>query len=357
MKTPTFIFFILIISVLNACNSNSVHYSDYSDYSDFVTVKNIQFDEHNVSVILGMPWDMVVMNDMVIILDGITDRLFHVLSKDNYNHLGSFIRRGRGPDEEVEIFPFFKVHAKDEILYQTNNDLKVAKVIMSENSLDIIIHDKYYLPTSLRDGSDFYLVNNNIFNSNFLQPDSKDYLVLNTETGELSDWGGSIPLSDKKVYRERMTDINQKLSTVNLNENLIASVFNLLPIIRIYSLKNERLIIEQQMSDASNNLELLKTEQSNRLINYYHRIRSTDDYIYALYGGYSINDYFKAGESPFSFDWSREIHIWKWDGSPVMKLILDRPVISFDVTPDNKKIIATSVVDTDKLFDAVIPWN
>jgi len=40
-----------------------------------------------------------------------------------------------------------------------------------------------------------------------------------------------------------------------------------------------------------------------------------------------------------------------------MKLILDRPVIGFDITPDNKKIIATSVVDTDKLFEAKIPWN
>jgi len=154
-----------------------------------------------------------------------------------------------------------------------------------------------------------------------------------------------------------IVDINTKLTTVNAKKNLIASVYDLLPILRIYSLTDGKLIIEQQMSDASNNLGLILTDQSMKLTNYYHRIKSTDDYIYALYGGYPINDFFAEGRSTFSFDWSREVHIWKWDGTPVMKLILDRPVISFDVTPDNKKIIATSVVDTDKLFEAVIPWD
>lgn len=354
MKTSSFIFFILIVLVLNACSSNSVN---YSDYSDFTTVKNIQFDEHNASVLLGMPMDMVVMNDLIIILDGQTDRFFHVLSKDNYNHLGSFIRRGRGPGEEVLIVPYFKIHGNDMILYQSDHDLKVAKIIMSGNSLDIVIHDKYDLPTSMRISSDLFLANDNIFSSYYPLADSKDYLVLNKGTGKLSEWGGSIPLSNKKVYRDRIIAINQKLTTVNLKENLIASVFNVLPILRIYSLKNEKLIIEQQMSDASNNLKVLLTDQSEGLIDHYHRIKSTDDFIYALYGGFTVSDYFKEGEEPHVFDWSREIHIWKWDGTPVMKLILDRPLFSFDITPDNKKIIATSVVDVDKIFEAEIPWD
>jgi len=354
MKMPSFIFFILIVLVLNACNSPS---ADYSDISDFKTVKNIKFDEHNVSVLLGMPMDMAVMNDLVIVLDGQTDRFFHVFSTDNYNHLGSFIRRGRGPGEEVFIAPYFKIHANDEIMYQSEKSLKIAKIIMSDNSLDIVIHDKYDLPSSMRDGSDFFLVNDYIYTSNYLFPDSKDYLVLNKETGKLSEWGGPIPLSDRKAYQDMKTSINQKLTTVNSKENLIASVFNQLPILRIYSLENEKLIIEQQMSDASYNLETMLTDQSHKLINYYHRIKSTDDYIYALYGGFSVNEHFKEGESQFYFDWSREVHIWKWDGTPVMKLLLDRPVFAFDVTPDNKKIIATSVVNTDKLFEVVIPWD
>jgi hypothetical protein len=354
MKATSSLFFILIVLVFNACNSPS---ADYSKYSDFMSVKTIQFEEHDASVLLGMPMDMLVMNDLVIVLDAQTDRFFHVFSKDSFNHLGSFIGKGRGPGEEEDIWMFFKKHSDDEILYQTSLDLKVAKITNSDSSLDIVIHDKYDLPAAMRDGADFFMVNDNIFNSNFLFPESKGYLVLNKKTGTLSEWGGAIPLSDKKAYQDMKTSINQKLTTVNLNKELIASVYNQLPIIRIYSLETEKLIIEQLMSDASHNLEIMLTGPSKGLINYYHRIKSTDDYIYALYGGYSVNDHFKEGEEPYHFDWSGEIHIWKWDGTPVMKLILDRPVFAFDVTPDNNKIIATSVVNTDKLFEAVIPWD
>lgn len=356
MKPLTVFFFVLIVMVLNSCNRPPA-----TNYADFITEKNIQLDEHNISALLGQPHDMMVVNDLIIVLDPKTDRFFHVFLKDNYNYIGSFIRKGKGPGEETHISPFFKVHTNDKFYYKSADDLKMAKIKMDNDSLDIIIHDRYNLPKSSLTDVDFFLVDEFIFSSAGLRAASKDYFVLNNETGELSEWGESIPLSDKKVNPDLIPMINQKLTTINSNDNLIASVFNILPILRIYSLENEKLITELQMSDASNNREIILADQvqnrSKELINYYHRIKSTDDYIYALYGGFSVAGYFKEGETPHVFDWSGEIHIWKWDGTPVMKLKLDRPVFSFDITPDNKKIIATSVVDVDKLFEAEIPWD
>ena len=356
MKILTVSFFVLIVMVLNACIT-----PPETNYANFMTTKNIQLDEHNISALLGMPGDMVVLNDLIIVLDWKTDRFFHVFLKDNYNYIGSFIRKGRGPGEETFIHPFFKVHTNDKFYYQSADDLKMAKVKRDSDSLDIIIHDRYNLPESLLTGVDFFLVDDLIFASNRQHAVTKDYFVLNNETGELHEWGESIALSDKKVNPDLTPWINQKVTTINSNDNLIASVFNLLPILRIYYLENEKLIIELQMSDASNNREIILADQllnkSREVINYYHRIKSTDDYIYALYGGFSVSGYFKEDEMPHLFDFSKEIHIWKWDGTPVMKLKLDRPVFSFDITPDNKKIIATSVVDVDKLFEAEIPWD
>ena len=342
--------------VLNACKTPLG-----TNYADFMTAKNIQLDEHNISALLGQPHDMVVVDDLIIVLDSKTDRFFHVFLKNNYNYVGSFIKKGRGPGEETRISPFFKVYTNDKFYYKSADDLKMAKIKMDNDSLDIIIHDRYNLPQSSLTDVDFFLVDEFIFSSAGLRAASKDYLVLNYETGGLSEWGESIPLSDKKVNPDLIPMINQKLTTINSNDNLIASVFNILPILRIYSLENEKLITELQMSDALNNREIILADQvqnrSREVINYYHRIKSTDDYIYALYGGFSVSGYFKEGETPHVFDWSEEIHIWKWDGTPIMKLKLDRPVFSFDITPDNKKIIATSVVDVDKLFEAEIPWD
>jgi len=355
MKTPSFILFIFIVLVLNACKRPSVH------YSDFQTTKNIQFNEHDVSVLLGMPLDMLVMNDLVIILDHQTDRFFHVFSKDSLNHLGSFIRKGRGPGEEVYINPFFKVHADDEIIYQSESDLKVARIVISGDSIEMVIIKKFDLPAAMREGVDFFLVNNRIFTSNYPDTASRDYNVYNMETGQMSEWGESYFFSDKSIPQYMMSFNNAKLTTVNSKENLIASVFNQFPLLRIYSLETEQLITQLQMSDASHNMEVMLTGQGQAgtggMISYYHHVSSTDDYIYGLYGGFSVMDRFKEGEEPYYYDWSEEVHIWKWDGTPVMKLRLNRAVSSFDVTPDNKKIIATSIVDTDKLFEAVIPWD
>jgi len=353
MKT---FFFVFIVMVLNACNRPTA-----TNYAVFMTTKNIQLDEHNISAMLGMPMDILVVNDIIIVLDFQTDRFFHVFLKNNYNYIGSYITRGRGPGEETVIHPYFKIHTNDKFYYHSANDLKMAKIKMDNDSLDIIIHDRYKLPKSSLTDVDFFFVDEFIFSSTSLLAASKDYHVINTKTGKLSEWGEPIPLSDKIVNPNLIPIINQKLTTINSNNNLIASVFNMLPILRIYSLENEKLIYELQMSDVSNNLEIILTDQvesrSKELINYYHRIKSTDDYIYALYGGFSASGYFKEDEIPHLFDYSREIHIWKWDGTPVMKLKLDRPVFSFDITPDNKKIIATSVVDVDKLFEAEIPWD
>ena len=355
MKTLTISSFVLIFMILNACNK-----PPETNYVDFMTTKNIQLDERNISALLGVPMDMVVVNNLIIILDSKTDRFFHVFLKDNYNYIGSFITRGSGPGEETFIHPFFKVHTNDKFYYQSADDLKMAKIKVDNDSLDIVIHERYNLPKSSLTDSDFFLVDEFIFSSMSHRAASKGYFVLNNETGELTEWGESIPFFDKKVSPDLIPWINQKVTTINSNDNLIASVFNFLPILRIYSLENEKLIIELQMSDASNNRGIILADQllnSKEVINYYHRIKSTDDYIYALYGGFSVSGYFKEDEMPHLFDFSREIHIWKWDGTPVMKLKLDRPVFSFDITPDNKKVIATSVVDVDKLFEIEIPWD
>lgn len=355
MKTPSFILFVLISLVINACKSPSVQ------YSDFMTAKSIQFEEHDVSVLLGMPMDILLMNDLIIVLDHQTDRFFHVFSKDSFNHLGSFIRKGRGPGEEVYINPFFKIHADDEIIYQSESDLKVARIVISGDSANMVILRKIDLPAAMREGVDFFLVNNSIFNSNYLDTASRDYTVYNMETGQVSEWGESYHFSEKNIPQYMLPFHNAKLTTVNSKENLIASVFNQFPLLRIYSLETEQLITQLQMSDDSHNREVMLTGQgqpgTGGMISYYHHVSSTEDYIYGLYGGFSVMDRFKEGEEPYYYDWSEEVHIWKWDGTPVMKLILDRPVTSFDVTPDNKRIIATSFVDTDKLFEAIIPWD
>ncbi|TCO04435.1 BF3164 family lipoprotein [Natronoflexus pectinivorans] len=358
MKTLSFALIYLIFNTLifHACSRH-----EEMSHTDFPIEKNILFEEHKISALLGTPMDMVIMNDYVIVLDGTTDMFFHIFSKDNFNYSGSIIRKGGGPNEEYVIFPYFKKIGKNMILYQSADNLKIIEINRSNDFLDIAPNKRYHLPTSSLSDVDFFLINDQIFSSSSQRISSKDYSVINKETGDSFEWGGSVPLLNERVDPQFIPMINQKLTTVNIEKNLIASVYNMLPLLRIYSLDNEIPLIELKMADATINRQIflkdLDLGGSKQPINYYHRIKSTDEYIYALYGGFSVSEYFKEGEMPHVFDFSKEIHIWEWDGTPVMKLKLDRPVFSFDVTHDNKKIIATSVVDVEKLFVTEIPWQ
>lgn len=357
MRNVSIINVFLIILFFNGCSRFKE-----KDYTEFQSVKTIHLNEYKVPDILGMPADMVVQNDLVIVLDLKADWLFHVFSKESFDLLGNVIRRGRGPREEIFLAPYFRTYGNDRILFQTNYAVKIAKIELSNEGLDLVVVDHYDLPESSRIDTDFFKINDYLFSSTSLRPASQDYFGLCTQTGESFEWGELIPLTEKKnVDLDLLPMIKEKLTTVNLKDKLIASVFHRLPILRIYNFESESLISELQMADASKNENILlkdpNLKRGNELISYYYRIKSTSDFIYALYAGVSVSEYYKEGEMPQYVDFSDEIHIWKWDGTPVMKLKLDRPVFSFDVTNDNKRIVASSIVDVDKLFLAEIPWD
>ncbi len=352
-----FLFFsFLFLIAINSCSTSPV-----TGHADFATEKSMPFKEHNISALMGMPMDMLILSDLIVVLDSQTDNFFHVFSIEDFNYRGSFISKGHGPGEEIFIHPYFKAYSDNEFYYQAAEKLKIALVNKDDDSINIIVEDEYILPTSSLSDIDFFIIDELIFSSNSPRASLKDYFVINNETDEVSEWGEPAPLSNAKINPLLLQTVNQKLSTVNKQNNCIASVYNVLPLLRIYSLESEKLICELQSSTASDNLIVLRTTEVKKevgdLINYYHRIKSTDEYIYALYGGFSVSSYFQENETPHLFDFSNEIHIWKWDGTPIMKLKLERSVFAFDVSPDNKKIIATSVVDVDKFFEADIPWD
>ena len=115
------------------------------------------------------------------------------------------------------------------------------------------------------------------------------------------------------------------------------------------------------LDDPSKNKRILQGYTAGQiftgLTNYHFRVKSTNDYIYTLYSGRTHEDATTEGGGPGLGDLTSEIHVWKWDGSPVMKLKLERPVFTFEVSPDNKYIFAASIVDTNRLFQAEIPWD
>ena len=94
------------------------------------------------------------------------------------------------------------------------------------------------------------------------------------------------------------------------------------------------------------------------IMNNYRAVKSTNNFIYALYVGKTNQD--------LSYDWndlaafgnhSNEIHVFSWEGEPVKRILLDRAIFSFDVTHDDRTLIASSIDSMDDLFKYSLAWD
>ncbi|MFN2396985.1 MAG: BF3164 family lipoprotein, partial [Bacteroidales bacterium] len=85
----------------------------------------------------------------------------------------------------------------------------------------------------------------------------------------------------------------------------------------------------------------------------YFKVKSTKEYIYALYAGETKGElYPDLFAGPFTpSDFGQEIHVWTWQGEPVKSIKLDKRLFSFDVCPEDKCIVGISLSEPDYLFE------
>ncbi len=347
---------VIVILLIGGCQTSSK-----KDFIEFPSSRAISFKEVSIPEVLVFPGEIIIQNDMLIVLDMHSDWFFKFFSLPDLAYLGSLVRQGRGPEEEIEISPFFRTYEKEAILYQGANSVKISRIKSSHNGLGLEVMEEYELPASMNEDTDIFLLNGNLYSSFSYMPSTRDFHGYCLATGQTFEWGALFPLKTTGVPDQHIPMLFQKTTTVKPDRQLLAIVYGLLPIIRIYSAESGNLLAEKLLADPSKNALIMQDYTAGKthkgLINYHFRVKSTNDYIYTLYSGQSPMHFLTEGGGPGMIDLASEIHIWKWDGTPVMKLELERPVFSFDVTPDNKTIIASSIVDVDRFFRAEIPWD
>ncbi len=337
------IVFLFSIVLLGSCHSPSK-----TEFIEFPVSKTLTLEEFDVSDMLAIPGEITIYKDMVVVWNQETDWFFKIYSLENFDYLGSLIRRGRGPEEEIEISPFIKTIGEDTILYQGSSTVNKARILKLQEDLYLEVLEEYTLPDEMYDDTDIFMVNNNLYASYGMRHFTRDFQGFSPQTGKLFEGGDMLPLNKPQFFSPDELFVLTKHTTVKPDNKYLATAYALLPVIRIYDAESGQLYSEMYMADASKNKQILTNDSPIKegLINYYFRIKSTNEFIYALYSGKL------AGLPEFS-----EIHIWDWEGNPILHLELEKPFISFDVTADNRFIVASSLFETDKLFRAEIPWD
>jgi len=346
-----------VITILWGCGE-----TQKPDYLEFKTSKTLIFKEVGIPNLFRSPADLVLNQDLILVYDFQLEWFFHAFTAKDYSHIGSLIRRGRGPEEEVFIAPYFKLIGKDTLLYQNHNSVKLGRIEMEAEGVDLSVLNEFNLPTEIQGNLDFFKLDTLLLSSVSEMPVTKDFQVFCTKTGELFEEGATSPGSKSRANDEWGSSLSGKLTSLRPDKKKFASVFYSFPIVRIYDATNMDLLRELHISSGSSNDkgDVSDGQQPNPesgSLSYYWRIRTTDEFIFALFSGATPSEVEIEGFTPSHSDVASKIHVWDWDGNPVMKLELERPVFSFDVTPDNEQIIALSIVDVETLLVADIPWD
>ena len=335
------VFFTLL--VLGGCRESK------KDILVFSVEKKATLTQIGIQEVLAMPENLLVHGDKIIVHDAGTDWVFKVFAREGFDFLGNFIRRGKGPMEEVAVPHLFRSIGNDAFLFQSISNVKLAYFRHSGNELDLVILDEFGLPLDMYSDTDFFLLDEKICSSTSFYPVEMDFRCFDIHTFDSYEWGEFAVLQRPRTLAPNDIFYLAKYATVHPDGNFLAIVYQNFPTLRIYCARSGQMLHQLHMADGSGNIEYFERNSFvEGFITYYCLIKSTSDYIYALYRG--------TGMSALD-DFASVLHIWQWDGTPVMSLELDRAVFSFDVTPDNRQIIASSVVDVDRLFVAEIPWE
>lgn len=300
-----------------------------------------------------MPYNLLIHGEHIMIFDFKTEWFYKIFSKNSFEYEGNLLRRGRGPMEETDVMPFFKNYSSDAFLFKSTSDIKVANIQHSGDGLSLDILDEFALPAGMYADYDFFLLEDKICSANTFSSPERDFKCFNLNTDSIFEWGELTPLQRPESLPPHEVFFLAKYTTISPNRNLLAVAYQNLPILRIYCTKSGQMLHQLQMADGSGNVEYFERNIFDRgFISFYGQVKSTREYIYALYRGSEL--FVEDENMP---DHASVLHVWKWDGTPVMAIEFDRPITSYDISPDNKQIIASSVVDVDRLFVADIPWG
>lgn len=321
----------------------------YEMIIDFPATTDLSCETITIPAQLFTPAGLILLDSAIITLDLKADTIFQLFKYPSFEHLTSFMKRGSGPNEEIFIDPFIQQISDNKFIYKNLNSVKIVEYNIHKQNLEVI--EEIKLPAELMDF--FHIINlgDRIIGVRSDVATNKELTSYDTLTNSIMNFGANYP---KVINENRLTDRDKiqlfaKAMTAKPDGKMFACVYDKFPILRIFS-ENGQMIKEVRLKNGQSfPTALTKSNPSDseigEITQNYRMIKSTDNYIYALYIGKKNKDL-----EPGLNDFSNIIHIWDWNGNPISKLVLDNKIFTFDVSKDDKYLIACSLEKLDELY-------
>lgn len=344
----TYILYLILVVI--GCNEKSTN--EVTKFENFPQQIRLLGEEVSTPDVLFMVGEMELLDNFLLTIDLKSDTFFQVFKLPKFEYIGGYIIKGNGPNEEISIDPYIRHVNGNIFVYHTMSSLKICDFDVLENNFEIL--EKINLPGKLMNLNQVFKINDKIYGWSLDWKSKKEFVGYNPETNSTFDFGTNYPSVGTKIPLKKKSILFAKVIAIKPDQKHFACVYDKFPILRIYSkdgcLEKEVLYKNGQQFPVALINENPSQININNVMQNYRKIKVTNNYIYALYIGKTNEELYDNIDKIGLDDFSNEIHVWDWYGNPIAKLLLDKRIFSFCVSPDDKYVICSSINCLNKLY-------
>jgi hypothetical protein len=323
---------------------------DKKEFNKFEHEVNLVHEVVKTPPVLFMVGGMVLTDSVLITVDLKSNTFFQIFKLPAFDYIGGFIKKGKGPNEEITVSPYMQHIENNKFLYQSNSSIKIAKFNIEKNRIEII--NRINLPGKLINLNHAFSIRDNYYGWDLKRNSKKEFVGYNPKTKNAFDFGHTFPKVEKEISFPMKNMVFAKAIAIKPDKSHFACVYDKFPILRIY--KNDGTLLNETRYVNNQNFpqSLLEKNPSRKdienIMQNYRKIKATERFIYALYIGKTEGE-IDNQENRLN-DFSNEIHVWDWMGNPIKKILLDKNIFSFCVAPNDTYLICSSINKLDFLY-------
>lgn len=326
---------LFILCIVTSCVSTS----NYISVRDFPIVDTLKMRAVNTPPTLLSPSNMFVTGDYLVVAQHKGDALFSFFNLPDCSFAFNDGLRGKGPNEFNSINPNY-FEPTDKGFKVLDNGVVIKDLIIDKEQL--IVKSQYKVPTTGRTANNIMkLENDRLCIVNTLD-DLSEYLILDTVSNEVPvspypKWC-SDDMSQPKMF------VYIKNSIASPKGDKFMSFYANFRKMRLHNSNGD--LLKEVSVETPFELPQYSDDRNDRYITYASYPFADEKHIYV----FCINS--KLGDQSQT---CTELQVWDWDGKPVARLILDKNLSLFTISPKFKQLYACTGCIEDTIFVCDIP--
>ena len=296
------------------------------------------------------PTDLLAVDTFLLVFQHHEENMIQVYGTESLKHLGSFLKKGSGPNEVVTfglVSQWYMENGDPKVVIQSYpNYLGILNVREALKAGQTMYDRQYKFETPL--GKKLYQASHSVY---VLDPDhlmmTKDPLRSGVEGNNNFFWEFYDCPGDKVTRQLKYEDfpwmesfLKESFRAISPDRSRVAVFYRFFDLVTVADLSSGRVT---QFLPEGKSLSPAEVQDVDRRCLYYKMGRCTDDYVFGLYaGGLSV----KLEDDPRYKD-RNTLRIYDWEGTPLYKYDFDERVRTFAVDEQQRYLYA--VTDSDAI--------